>query len=432
MQLETTKTKNNGIDCFMVEFPPVNGKRQRKFFSDEKEGDRAIDAYKKSVKLAGEWWVRQPEDKRLAIQITVNAIEDAGLTIQGVWEDHKRQKLTTLAVKNPKSYEDCVAEWKRRKLAVEADEVYVNQAGIDLMKFGEDRAKQPIHEIQGVELDAWISAQRIKKKGKDFGKPWGLSTKKTWISLFSGLWECAIAIDAATENITNKLMPIKKPSRIKRIYGIETEKQLLAAGLETASTRQHLITEVLGLFGCMRPDEISSAKPKRRKLPKEKWFGWKDIDLKNGLINVSTDVAKEDDERVITLQPVAVKWLKVCKDLECPLPPVGEFRLRGAICRMIGLKDGIRDGFRKTCATHLRGLFKNDHDTGREMGHSADELIRSYALLKTPEAQSLEHWMLSPDVIEKYRKSREWKKVLRDASEARQDPSANESATSED
>ncbi len=93
-------------------------------------------------------------------------------------------------------------------LAVEADEVYVNQAGIDLMKFGEGRAKQPIHEIQGVELDAWITAQRIKKKGKDLGKPWGLSTKKTWISLFSGLWETAIAIDAAVENITEKLQKL--------------------------------------------------------------------------------------------------------------------------------------------------------------------------------------------------------------------------------
>ena len=40
MQLKTTKTKNNGIDCFMVEFPPVNGKRQRQFFKTADEGDK--------------------------------------------------------------------------------------------------------------------------------------------------------------------------------------------------------------------------------------------------------------------------------------------------------------------------------------------------------------------------------------------------------
>jgi hypothetical protein len=416
----------------MVEFPPVNGKRKRTFFKTEQEGKDAIDEYKKSIKKAGEWWVRQPEDKRLAIQITVNAITDASLTIQGVWEDHKKQKKLSSEVKKPLSYEATVAEWKRRKLSVEADEKYVLQAGIDLMKFGAGQEKRLIHEIEGSELDAWIAAQRIKKPGKDFGKPWGLSTKLTWISLFSGLWECAIAIDAAVVNITEKLPPIKKPSRVKKIYPIETTKQLLAAGLETTATKQHLITEVLGCFCCMRPEEISSDKPKRRNLPKEKWFGWHNIDLKKKQIEVTADVAKEDDERTISLQPVAVEWLQLCKDLECPLPPVGEFRLRGAICQMIALVEGIRDGFRKTCATHLLGILKNEFDTGKEMGHSAKELIRSYALLKTPEAQSKEHWMISPEVIRIYRKSRAWKKVLRDASEARQAQSASETATSED
>ena len=41
MQLKTTKTKNNGIDGFMVEFPPVNGKRQRQFFKARPETKRA-------------------------------------------------------------------------------------------------------------------------------------------------------------------------------------------------------------------------------------------------------------------------------------------------------------------------------------------------------------------------------------------------------
>jgi hypothetical protein len=125
--------------------------------------------------------------------------------------------------------------------------------------------------------------------------------------------------------------------------------------------------------------------------------------------------------------------VEAVQGIEVPAPPpVGEFRSRGVICELIGLKEGIRDGHRKTCATHLQVILKNDYDTGREMGHSARELIKSYAALKIPVAVSLEHWMLNPAVIEEYRKSREWKKLLKDVSAAKQVPSANETATSED
>ena len=423
----------------MVEFPPVGGKRPRVFLKTEKEAKDEIAAYKKKVRKAGEWWTRLSESMQMSIQVVVSEIMEAGETVGAVWEGYKKKEKEKAAIKTPVSYQDCVAEWKRRKLGAGADEKYVLQAGVDLMKFGDGKEKRMIHEFEMKELQSWIAAQRIKKPGADFGKPWGLSTRRTWTSLFHSLWDCAIAIKAATENIVDSLEPIEQPSRIKRIYTIEQEKRLLAGGLENKSAQKHLITEVLGLFCCMRPDEISSEKPKRRKLPEEKWFGWKDIDLKNGQITVNTDVAKEDDERVITLQPVAIKWLELCKELECPLPPVGEFRLRGAICTMIGMtrEEGIRDGFRKTCATHLLGILKNEFDTGKEMGHSAQELIKSYALLKTPHAQSLEHWMLSPEVIEVYRKSREWKKVLRDAATSASAsattpvPSANETAKTE-
>jgi integrase len=408
--------------------PPIDGKRQRQYYKTEDLADKAVDNYKRAVKRAGTWWTNLSDAMQMSIEVVVTQITAAGQTIGAVWEKFKEKTKEAAAIKNPTSYKACVTEWKRRKKEVGADAKYLEQAGVDLMKFAAGQEERFIHEFEAKELDTWIVTQRIKKPGVDFGKPWGLSTRRTWTSLFHSLWDCAIAIKAATENIVDSLEPIEQPKRIKRIYTIEQEKRLLAGGLETKSAKRHLITEVLGLFCCMRPDEISSQKPKRRKLPKDKWFGWHNINLKTGQITVSADVASEDDERVITLQPVAIEWLKLCKELECPLPPVGEFRLRGEICKMIGLtrEEGIRDGFRKTCATHLRNLLKNNHDTGREMGHSATELIKSYALLKTPPEQSTEHWMLSPEVIEKYRKSREWKKVLRETSEKIKDSEAKD------
>jgi len=66
-------------------------------------------------------------------------------------------------------------------------------------------------------------------------------------------------------------------------------------------------------------------------------------------------------------------------------------------------------------------------------------MVKAYAELRTPEAISLEHWMITPAKVKEYRKSRKWLKVLRDAADKAAiaaaskppEPSASENAKSE-
>ncbi len=374
--------------------------------------------YKKELKKGGEFWARLSViDRKEAIGV-LEEIKAANLAPREVWEDYKRMKKDTAqTVAVPMAYEDVVTEWKRRKLAAGKTERYVYHAGVDLMKFGKGQERRHIHEIRPEELEKYIDSQRIQKRGPNFGEKWGLSTRRTNMALFSSLWVVAIAKGWASLNIVDRLEPVGKLGRQKKIYDNATTLNLMAATMMNAKTQTVLAPMSLGFFGCMRPEEITSEKPKAQGLPPEKWFGWKDIDLEHGLVSVSVDVAKTGDERVIRLQPVAVEWLKLAKKLENPLPPVGEARTVESICALIGLEDWIRDGLRKNCATHLRVIYKNDWECGRDMGHSARTLIKDYAELRTPDAVSLEHWMISPGMVKEYMKSRKWLKVLRDAAE---------------
>jgi hypothetical protein len=213
------------------------------------------------------------------------------------------------------------------------------------------------------------------------------------------------------------LEPVGKLGCQKRIYPNQTMLNLMAAAMSNAKTQTVIAPLALGLFGCMRPEEITSEKPKDAGLPVEKWFGWKDIDLDHGLVSVSIDVAKTGDERVIRLQPTAIQWLKLAKELGNPLPPVDEVRAVNLCCEMIGLDDWIRDGLRKNCATHLRVAYKNDYECVKDMGNSVRVLLKAYAELRTPEAVSLEHWMITPGKVKEYMKTREWGAVLRDAAD---------------
>jgi hypothetical protein len=106
---------------------------------------------------------------------------------------------------------------------------------------------------------------------------------------------------------------------------------------------------------------------------------------------------------------------------------------------LIGLDDWIRDGLRKNCATHLRAVYKNDYEVVKDLGNSVRVMVKAYAELRTPEAVSSEHWMITPGKVKEYRKSRKWLKVLRDAADRAAiaaaskppEPSASENAKSE-
>src|SRR5208282_2174785 len=193
-------------------------------------------------------------------------------TMTKVWEDYQawKEERENPASGNvePKAYQEVVAEWKKRKLGAGKSERYVYHAGQDLMRFGAGQENRPIHEIPSGQLEDWIAKQKIQKNGKDFGKPWGLSTKRTWMSLFSSLWECAIAKGWAKTNIVDRLEPIGNLKRVKRIYPNETTLNLMAATMHNSKTQTNLAPMVLGFFGCMRPEEITSEKARRKQFPK--------------------------------------------------------------------------------------------------------------------------------------------------------------------
>ena len=140
--------------------------------------------------------------------------------------------------------------------------------------------------------------------------------------------------------------------------------------------------------------------------------------------------AKKGDVRVPRLQETAVLWLELAKELENPLPPVNERRLVDMVCDIIDLDEWIRDGLRKCCATHLRAVYKNDHEVIIDMGNSVRVLLEHYAALHVSESTSLDYWNITPQRVKSYMKTKEWKELLRKAVVAKQERLANGTARS--
>jgi len=420
MQPTKRKIGKNGNPKWEVDFGLDDlGKRRRPYFATEEEADDAIAKWTKDLKSGGESWARMTVTERKSVIGVLDEVRKEGQTIRQVWEDWKRWKKDNAnTAVTPKAYKEVVEEWARRKRAASKTERYIHDAQGLMMQFGEGRAQQAIHIIPASDLESWI----------DSHKSWGKSSRRTNMSLFSNLWDTAISKGWCSLNIVERMEPVGKIGREVKIYPNETALQIMAAAMENELTQQVIAPLALGLFGCMRPEEIQSAKAIRAGMPKEKWFTWRDIDLEHGRITVRVEIAKTGDQRTIRLQPCAVEWLKTAKELHNPLPPENETRLVDQVCDLICLDEWIRDGLRKNCATHLRAVYKNDYDVVKDMGNSVRILLRHYADLHTPDEVSFEHWKITPQRVNEYRKTGEWLQFLRDAAKRLEEKRAQETA----
>ncbi len=418
------ETTNHGKQCWEVDYGiDLTGKRHRAFFHTSAEANQAIKDYEKNLSKCGEFWARL---KPLERQRTVAILQDIAaknLTLERVWADHQRWETENgKQTVEPMAYELAVKEWAKRKRAVGKTERYVYHAEADLMKFAKGREQQPIHEFTANELETWINDYRnpVTKR------PWSLSSKKTVQALFSSLWTVAIDKGWAPHNIVDRLEPVTRPGREVRIYPNDVVLNLMAAAYDSPATQLVLAPLALGFFGCMRPEEIQSAKAIEQGMPPSVYFGWNDIDLENGRCTVKREIAKTGDQRTIRLQPCAVEWLKVAKKAGAKLPPENETRLIDQCCELIGLDEWIRDGLRKCCATHLRAVYKNDYDVVKDCGNSIRILLKHYADLHTPEHVSMEYWKITPERVRNYLKSEEWQLALTAVEERRKANSATE------
>lgn len=138
----------------------------------------------------------------------------------------------------------------------------------------------------------------------------------------------------------------------------------------------------LQAFGCCRAFEIAR-------------MSWGEhVKLDQGIIRLSDDVTKTAAARIITIRPNLAEWLKpwennVGRIYPGPVRSAYE-RARDALredCReRLGNNYQLkRNGFRKSCATHLVPISENIGQAAEEMGHTIGMMRRNYRELVTKE-----------------------------------------------
>jgi len=378
MKIKKRQITVHGRLKWQIDFGVVDGKRPRKVFDTEKEADNEIAEFEKKQKKIGDAWLRVPRKELDELIVFWEILRKEGVTPQQVWDGFREwQKLQEAKPVNKSvSYREAVDTWREEKLGSGKDERYVEDSVALLQRFGEGREEQPIEQFPAGELREWIAAQK-----------WGLSTKKSNMGRFASLWTVAVRHGWVSENIVERLEPIGKLRVTVEIFNHQSCRKLMAASLANTVHQRVIAPLALGLFCGMRPEEIDHPR-----------FGWHLIDLEHAHIEIPAEVAKDGDQRTVTLLPVAVAWLKLALKLKNPLPPVNERKLIDSCCELARITHWPHDVLRKTCATHLRNHYENDWHVIKDLGNSMRILLKHYADLKVPASVSKQHWKLTPDV----------------------------------
>src|SRR5262249_48470477 len=263
---------------------------------------------------------------------------------------------------------------------------YLRDLRVRLNRFAgsEPFKSRSIHEIDSVEIDAWLRALAG-----------GSVNRKNYRRLLSVLFSFALKRKYVLKNpVKDVEIPTVKPTK----PGILTVPEVCA--LLNAATPEFLPAIVLGLFAGLRPES-------------EIWrLKWEDINLGERLIDV-THSKNTAGHRFVKIEDNLSQWLRpysanhgpICLQDEPYFRRMRETRER-AITKLEplalfagNLRAWSNDCLRHCFASYHCTQFGDSRRTSQEMGHSGDLTVFNYHYrnrVKPADAQA--YWQLVPPV----------------------------------
>jgi integrase len=379
----------------------INGKRYQRSFPTKEKAEEYLRVTAAQLKREGESGVGLASADRVLFESWRDRLASVGATIQMAGEFYlQHHPGTKPAVPLPELGEAYIDELVRLKRS----QRYVRHARGNMRRMLETLGDITAPEITRDMIDRYV-------RGKPSDAAYTQMNRKVTASGFLG-WlqaERHISINPL-EGRSNRLrMPQLRPDDILS-YSAEDVRRLLDVAVNggyaafNRSTREFYTApyhDCLGyitaaLFCGVRPEEIAQSELGR-------------LNLKEKTLLVSSRAAKTNKPRVIELEPVAVEWFELWKEL-CPnaggLVPKNFDRKWRALKKEAGLPT-LHDGLRHTFATMHYAAHQNAGQLKALMGHSQteDTLFQHYRAVVTVSGEtvnkrmSIRFWGLTPKKV---------------------------------
>lgn len=267
-----------------------------------------------------------------------------------------------------KAVEDCLAA----KVAANRRICYTRSLRHYLGRFIKGRETQPVSAVTRSDVEAWLA------------KFPGASSRQTWLNRVNSLFSYCVDKEILERNPCSKIDRITIDHGTPRILTNAQCETLLRHVVKNKPTQ--LAYLVLGLFAGLRPGECTRT-------------GWDSVNLNAGQVTIEARASKVRRRRVVALQPNAVAWLKLAKELNALLPPSEQStrRFRRHWAKVLGFSNGWpSDILRHTAASQLLALTSDAGKVATMLGNSIAILHRHYFGITQPD-DAAKFWAIMPE-----------------------------------
>ena len=331
----------------------VNGKRSRSYWPSERAALAEAARLRDLDRLAGSEWAQLTDDEREALARLWARAKREGVDLVRLFD--QRPTATPVSV----GLSSAIAQLLEAKRASGCRPVYLTNLRQCLEAFARGREAQAVGAITAADVEDWL-----REKG-------GTShTRAMWRSRLSTLFGWCVRRKYATENPASQVDAVRIDHQPPRILTVDECQTLL--NLARNHHFRALPWFVLGLFAGVRPSELDR-------------LGWESVNLEAGTITIDAAASKVRQRRIVTLEPVAVAWMREAQGAQMPVPVATRRRALRDLRERMGWAEWPADILRHTAASYLLAHHQDAGKVALNLGNSPGVLFRHYRQLVTRE-----------------------------------------------
>ena len=271
---------------------------------------------------------------------------------------------------------ELMTELLNAKKADRASARYLSDLRSRLTQFANTFDGKPVAEITTTDIDQWLRGLT----DSETGNPLAGTTRNNFRRVLVVAFNFAHLRGYCVANPAAKSAKAKVIDAAAGILTVDELSRLLA------NTPEELVPYVaIGAFAGLRRAELER-------------LDWKEVDLTEGLIEITANKAKSARRRFVTIQPNLLLWLTPHAQLSGPVTPAGYAKHFERARAAAGICNWPNNALRHSFASYYLAHFKKAGaaELALEMGHTNTNLVFQHyrQLVKPNEARR--YWALAP------------------------------------
>jgi integrase len=357
-------------------------KKQRRFFSTEKEAKDWIEEKMVERKKKGEDAFGITDKLRLEAMECQKRLKEADADVS-LTKAVDYYLLHAMPAGGKKTFSEVAEKFLISREKIGCKPKTMTQYRSYIKVINKEWAEEYIHEISQEDLEDWLAESE-----------WAPRTRKNYIVTLTTMMGFAIT---RKYRVDNPAAQVERPILDDKPPGILTPAQ---AGMLFDAAKEcmpEMITPIaIGLFAGLRRSEICA-------------LDWSEIDLDERHIEIKGTKAKTRQRRLVSISDNLLAWLQAYSQDSGPVAPnvdlFGE-KLKHLVHgrpktdddpgRPAIVAEWPHNALRHSFGSYLYGKCKNENLTAAEMGNSPAMVFKHYrALVKPPQVEA--YWKIMPD-----------------------------------